>query len=277
MSKPYWDTKSCSALRLKGVLAQTRRAVMPEFRVVLVEPCFEESIGFVARAMKNFAITALHIVNPVAKLGAGARSRGGHAQEILDSIILHRSLQEAIAEVNLSVGTTAQRAHSSTNLLRTPATLREFAGLVKSKHGRIALVFGREGTGLNNHELGLCDMTLTIPSAETYPTLNLSHAAAIVFYELFGEGVPRPTEELASDQVRQTVVDYFSESLTRVGLEEYKIGLASHSLRTVMARSAMRRREGSVLAGAMRHIAEALSESSNGQRRENEVGPLGLG
>lgn len=250
---------------------------MPDFRVVLVEPCFEESMGFVARAMKNFGITALHVVNPVAQLGTDGRSRGGHAQEILDSIILHKSLQDAIEEVDVSVGTTAQRAHSATNLLRTPTTPKEFAELVKGKRGRIALVFGREGTGLNNQELGLCDMTMTIPSAETYPTLNVSHAAAIVFYELFGEGVSRPNEALASEQVRQTIVDYFSESLTQVGIEEYKVGLASHSLRTVMARSAMRRREGSVLAGAMRHIAEALSQSSHGQSRETEVGPLGLG
>ena len=258
------------------MIAQTWLPVMPEFRVVLVEPCFEESIGFVARAMKNFGITALHLVNPVARLGADGRSRGGHAQEILDSITLHESIQDAIQGVDVSVGTTAQRAHSATNLLRTPTTPRELAELVKGQRGRIALVFGREGTGLNNHELGVCDITLTIPSAEIYPTLNVSHAAAIVFYELFREDASRPTDELASEQVRQTIVRYLSKSLTGVGLEEYKIGLASHSLRTVMARSAMRRREGSVLAGAMRHIAEALSQSPRGRSQENEVFRLKL-
>lgn len=250
---------------------------MPEYRVVLVEPCFEESIGFVARAMKNFGITALHLVSPVAKLGDHGRSRGGHAQEILDSITIHESLQDAINGADFSVGTTAQRAHSSTNLLRTPTTPEKLAKLFKSQRGRVALVFGREGTGLNNHELSVCDMILTIPSAEVYPTLNISHAAAIVFYELFDEEVSRLTDEIASEQVRQTIVEYFFESLTRVGLEEYKIGLASRSLRTVIARSAIRRREASVLAGAMRHVAEALSQPSLGQRQTNEVEALSLG
>jgi tRNA/rRNA methyltransferase len=232
----------------------------------MVEPCFEESIGFVARAMKNFDLSDLHIVNPAAKLSINGRMRGGHAQDVLDSITVHGSLSSALEGLDLTIGTTAQRGYSSANLLRKPMTPRELGESTANLSGRIGLVFGREGTGLNNHELSQCDTIVTIPTAHTYPTLNLSHAAAIILYELHQSASPITNDELASEEVKLTIHRYLSESLSEIGLEEYKIGLMARALRSVIARSAIRRREASLLAGALRQISEELT------RRESLVG-----
>ncbi len=231
---------------------------MLRYRVVMVEPCFEESIGFVARAMKNFGLRDLHLANPTAVLGDSSRMRAGHAQEILDTIKVHCSLQEALKGADLSIGTTAQRSLSSTNLLRRCVSPKELGGMMEATEGSIALVFGREGTGLNNLELGMCDITVTIPAASEYPTLNLSHAAAIIFYELFTSTSGGLSEELASEGVKARILESFSESACSAANEEYKVGLAVRAFRNVLGRSAIRRREGNLLAGIMRKISEAL-------------------
>jgi tRNA/rRNA methyltransferase len=230
-------------------------------RVVIVEPRFEESIGFVARAMKNFGLSKLHLVNPVATLGDEGRMRGGHAQDILDSMVEHHSFKEALDGVDLSVGTTAQRAFASSNLLRKPMTPRELGRALKNQTGRVALVFGREGSGLTNLELGQCDAMVTIPTAAEYQTLNLSHAAAIVFYELFGSRETGPGDALATLDVKATILRYLTESARLTGMEERNVGMMARALRNVLGRSAIRRREGSLLAETMRRISEAMGKS----------------
>ncbi|MBO0888408.1 TrmJ/YjtD family RNA methyltransferase [Candidatus Bathyarchaeota archaeon] len=232
---------------------------VPSYHVILVEPAFEESIGFVARVMKNFDLNTLHLVNPAITLGSQGRMRGAHAQEILDNMKIQSSLSDAIRDLDFAVGTSAQKAHSSSNLIRKPMSPKELASVVSSHTGKIGIVLGREGTGLNNHELSLCDAVVTIPTAEAYPTLNISHAAAIIFYELFQSEPSNNTEELASQAVRETIILYLSESMKTVGAEDYKIGLTARAMRNIMGRSAIRRREGSLIAGAFRQISQAFS------------------
>src|SRR5437667_5763261 len=121
--------------------------------------------------MKNFGLTSLRLVKPVADFGHDGRMRGGHAQDVLDSATVDDSLLEADG-VDLSIGTTAQRALSSANLLRRPMTPRELSMVLAQQAGTVGIILGREGTGLNNHELGLCDAIVKIPSSEAYYKLN---------------------------------------------------------------------------------------------------------
>ena len=234
---------------------------LADLRVVLVEPGFEESIGFVARAMKNFGLSYLHLVNPKAALGPSGRSRAGHAQDVLDSIVEHASLKEALEGLHLSIGTTAQRSYSASNLVRKPMTPRELARALTNEAGTVGIVFGREGTGLTNLELDQCDATLTIPTVSEYQTLNLSHAAAIVFYELqiaAGESSP---DGLASEEVKKTILRFLSESAIRSGLEEHERVLLTRAFRNLLGRSAIRHREASLLVAALRRISETLTRT----------------
>jgi tRNA/rRNA methyltransferase len=232
---------------------------LTDLRVILVEPNFEESIGFVARAMKNFGLSNLHVVNPRTVLGSNGRMRGGHAQDVLDSIVRHSSLEEALEGLDLSVGTTAQRSYVSSNLLRKPMTPKELATVAKTQTGTVGVVFGREGTGLTNTELDQCDATLTIPACSEYQTLNLSHAAAIVFYELHLISGESATDELASEQVKRTILRFLSESAAQSGMDERDISLLARAFRNILGRSALRRREGSLLAEALRRVSQTLT------------------
>jgi TrmH family RNA methyltransferase len=241
---------------------------MPEFTVVLVEPEFEESIGFVARAMKNFGLKTLRIVKPIAKLSVAGRMRAGHAQNILDSMTIHSSLTSALNEADLSVGTTAQTSHSTFTLLRRPISPRELGEVLHNTTGTVAILLGREGTGLSNNELGLCDLIVTIPAASQYQTMNLSHAAAIVFYELFQSRNDDGWKEVLADEAtKRQILQFMSELAFSARLKEYKIGIATKALRNVMGRSAIRQREASVLAGLFRKISEMKTPNLAGSSR----------
>ena len=228
---------------------------------MLVEPSFEESIGFVARVMKNFGLSNLHLVNPRTVLGPSGRMRGGHAQDVLDSIVEDRSLKDALEGLHLSIGTTAQSSYAASNLVRKPMTPRELGHVLKNRTGTVGIVFGREGTGLTNVELGQCDATLTIPSVSEYQTLNLSHAAAIVFYELHVAAGESSMDGLASERLKKTILGFLSDSALRSGIEEHDRAQLMRAFRNVLGRSAIRRREGSLLAEVLRRISEALSQT----------------
>jgi tRNA/rRNA methyltransferase len=238
--------------------------------VILVEPNFEESIGFVARAMKNFGLSNIHTVNPRTILGPNGRMRGGHAQDVLDSLVEHSSLEEALEGIDLSIGTTAQRSYVSSNLVRKPMTPKELGRIVERQAGTVGIVFGRESTGLTNAELDQCDATLTIPASPEYQTLNLSHAAAIVFYELHNTSRESPTDKLASEQVKKTILRFMSESAAISGMKEHDGALLTKAFKNILGRSALRHREGSLLVEALRRISETLNqpkEPENSTRR----------
>jgi len=230
---------------------------------VLVEPSFEESIGFVARAMKNFGLSNLHLVNPKTVLGPSGRMRGGHAQDVLDSIVEHSSLQDALEGLHLSIGTTADRSYTASNLVRKPMTPRALGHVLRKQSGSVGIVFGREGTGLTNVELGHCDATLTIPAVSEYQTLNLSHAAAIVFYELHVAAGESSMDVLASERVKKTILGFLSDSALRSGIEEHDRALLTRAFRNVLGRSAIRQREGSLLVEVLRRISEALTRTKD--------------
>ena len=213
--------------------------------------------------MKNFGLSNLHLVNPIATLGPNGRMRGGHAQDILDSIVEHRSLVDPLEGLDLCIGTTAQRGYDASNLIRKPMTPQELVVKIQSFAGSVGIVFGREGTGLTNSELDQCDATLTIPASSEYQTLNLSHAAAIVFYELSLSSRESSADGLATDPIKKAILRFLSESAALSGMDGNDRGLLTRAFRNILGRSAIRYREGNLLAEAMRRISETLSLAIN--------------
>jgi len=185
--------------------------------------------------------------------------RGGHAQDVLDSIVEHTSLEEASEGLDLSIGTTSQKSYLPSNLVRKPMTPKELGRVVERQAGTVGIVFGREGTGLTNAELSQCDATLTIPASPDYQTLNLSHAAAIVFYELHPISGESATDQLASGEVKRTILRFLSISAAQSGVKEHDRALLTKAFRNILGRSAIRHREGSLLAEALRRVSETLT------------------
>ena len=157
------------------------------FRVVLVEPHYAGNIGSVARLIKNFSIHELYLVNPRAyHLSEEAFRWAVHAKDVLERAVVVKRLEDAIADASVAVGTTAK--YYEKLVRRTPVEPREMAEILEpywNSEEVAAIVFGREPSGLTNEELDLMDFNVTIPTSREYPALNLSHAVAIILYELY--------------------------------------------------------------------------------------------
>jgi tRNA/rRNA methyltransferase len=195
------------------------REALSRVRVVLVEPQEPMNVGAVARAMRNFGLARLYLVNPAPRVGPPwAREAywlAVHAEEILDRAVAVDSLMEALADVELVVATTGRPRE----LYPAPVVPAwEVPARVLSVEGEVALVFGRETFGLTNEELALAHVIGTIPTAPEQPSLNLAQAVVVFAYELFkavvGEG-RFPREELA----QVAALEAFFEDLGRYVLE----------------------------------------------------------
>ena len=155
-----------------------------EYCIVLVEPKYSGNIGAVARCMKNFDVSSLYLINPC-KIDDEARARAMHAQEILDNAKIFDTFEEARKELDYCVATSSIVGGTEKKYLRYAVTLKEFVNQIEDFDGRVGIIFGREDYGLYNEEIAACDAFITIPTSDRYRSLNLSHAVAIVLYDLF--------------------------------------------------------------------------------------------
>ncbi len=153
--------------------------------IILIEPRKQENIGSVARAMKNFNFDNLVLINPKCKIGIKASKVVKHGKDVLKKAKLKDF--SYLKKVDYLVGTTS-RLGTDYNIPRNAITIEQLAlkiSKINYKKLKIGILIGREGIGLKNNEINLCDILVTIPASKKYPTLNVSHACSIVLYELF--------------------------------------------------------------------------------------------
>ncbi|MEW5974418.1 MAG: RNA methyltransferase [Acidobacteriota bacterium] len=227
---------------------------LSDIRVVLVEPQSPGNIGSVARVMKNMRVKKLTLVNPRTPLTEEAYHLACGADDLLNSAHVTPSMEEALSGVRLAVGTSSRRVSWIPTALR-PAELAQ--GLVDLSPGwEVGLVFGPERTGLTNEHLRLCQWLVTIPSDPIFESLNLSHAVAIVLYEVF--------QKLSSSEIGRNLqlapyekVEEFHRQLEEWLLE---IGFLSadnpklimSTLRQVFGRAGLEERDVQILRGILR-------------------------
>ena len=154
-----------------------------EFIFILVEPIVPENIGFVARVLKTMGFSNLWLVSPCDHLSRSARKTGYQSHDILENALVFSSLESAIQNIDLVIGTTAKKRdgrHDYHHPRKLKSIIQGKADGLKS----VGIVFGREARGLSNEELDLCDLISTIPLSNSYPSLNLSHSAMVYAYEI---------------------------------------------------------------------------------------------
>jgi tRNA/rRNA methyltransferase len=155
-----------------------------DLRIVLVEPEYSGNIGFVCRAMKNFGVKELVLVNPNTNyLNNESKSRAMKAQDILFNAKKSSSLSNAVKKCDFVVGLTAKHTKKK-GLHRTVQSLQEFSLIHGKLNKKIALVFGTEKNGLTNEQLNECDFLVSIPTNYKYKSMNLSHSVAVTLYAL---------------------------------------------------------------------------------------------
>ena len=166
--------------------------MLDDVRVVLVEPSHPGNIGGAARAMKTMGIRDLALVRPRRFPDPQADWRASQATDVLDDATVSSSLEDVIADCGLVIGT-------STRERRIPwptQTAAEFAADLARDGARgqpVAILFGREVSGLTNEELQRCNLHLIIPANPVYPSLNLAMAVQVVCYELYQAAEHRET------------------------------------------------------------------------------------
>lgn len=152
--------------------------------VVLVHPLYEQNVGLIARVMKNFEASELRLVDPACEIGDEAYRRAMHGWDILEKAKTYNTLEEAVRDCDLIVGTTGKHGKRFSHVRRC-MNPEQLASKIAVARGKVAILFGREDFGLTNEELKKCNAVVTIPANKEYPILNVSHAVAIILYEIF--------------------------------------------------------------------------------------------
>jgi tRNA/rRNA methyltransferase len=153
--------------------------------VILVEPQLGENIGMAARAMGNFGLTRLRIVNPRDGWpNVHARRAASGADHILDQVELFDTVEQAVADCTLLFATTA-RAHDQAKPVVAPEAAAQEMSSQIAVGGNVAILFGRERYGLQNEEVALADRIITFPVNPGFASLNLAQAVLLIGYEWF--------------------------------------------------------------------------------------------
>jgi len=161
-----------------------------ELDIVLVGINHPGNLGAVCRTMLNHGFDKLSLVNPNCSPDEEeARNRAKHSGRILDTARIYNSLDEAVSESSLVIGTSGKREVGSKVLKRHFVLPWEFAEMLRDFDGRVSLIFGEEGKGLSTTDLDRCDFLLTLPTWEGYPIANLSQAVGHCVYELHRDRV----------------------------------------------------------------------------------------
>lgn len=232
------------------------------------------NVGTVARAMKNFGLGDLLLVDPPPLDPDGeAYGFAGRAREDVLPNATETTL-DAVVERYYTIGCTATTNEDARSHVRYPAlTASELPAHLRGLEADVALVFGRERTGLTNDELARLDAVCSVPASAAYPSLNLGQAATVVLYELREltlEETQHPEElhERAEEAEIERLHGQFESYLEAIGHPEPKRAKAARLFRRLVGRAHPTPREVRTLQGLFRRGVR-LGERARREKRED--------
>ncbi|MBR0573279.1 MULTISPECIES: tRNA (cytosine(32)/uridine(32)-2'-O)-methyltransferase TrmJ [Pasteurellaceae] len=156
--------------------------ILEKIQIVLVETSHSGNIGSAARAMKTMGLSQLRLVNPLQSIDDQAIALSAGAKDVLAQTQIFDTFDEAIADCQLVVGSSARLRHLQSTLIAP----RKGGKLIveQAQQGKVAMVFGRERVGLTNDELLKCHYHLNVPTNPEYSSLNLAMAVQLISYEI---------------------------------------------------------------------------------------------
>ena len=176
----------------------TALAAAENLRIVLVGTQHPGNIGAAARAMKTMGLSRLVLVAPEKAPDHDTRAMAAGADDLVEAAPVHATLREAVADCRWVLGCTARSRRVQLEELHPRDAAHR--ALLATASGPVAIVFGRERTGLENEELQLCHAAVHIPSDPAFSSLNLAAAVQVVSYELrcavLGLAAARPGEPM---------------------------------------------------------------------------------
>ncbi|MCF6458074.1 tRNA (cytosine(32)/uridine(32)-2'-O)-methyltransferase TrmJ [Pseudoalteromonas sp. MMG024] len=171
---------------------------LDKIRIVLVNTSHTGNIGSVARAMKTMGFSKLYLVDPVNPVDSHASALAAGATDVLGNAVVVDTLQEAIADCNTVIGTSARSRTLSWPMVN-PVECGEKLLAGTEQEGDVALVFGRENSGLTNEELQLCNFHVCIAANPEYSSLNLAMAVQTLCYETRMRYLAKDEQQIEQD------------------------------------------------------------------------------
>jgi tRNA/rRNA methyltransferase len=261
---------------------------LSDFAVAMVEPEFGINLGYLARTAANFGIKKVVVVSR-RKLDKEKISKAllfaAHGRSLIEKLEYFPSVRSLKRNFEILVGTTAIEARRKSNLTRRTLSPEECARMIfgqmkgpSNRSTKACFVFGRDTTGLTNEELRQCDHALTVRTLSTYNTLNVSHAAAIVFYtftKLRGSEeltkvrtiIRNSPPVLSGRKERERVVILFLRLAEDSEFQSFKQKLLRESLERVLNRSDPTLRELYLLMGLASKADSKIRRLSIGAAR----------
>jgi tRNA (cytidine32/uridine32-2'-O)-methyltransferase len=245
----------------------------PHVAVAVVDAETPGNVGTIARAMKNFGLSELLLVDPPELDPEGeAYGFAGRAREDVLPNATETTL-DALVEGYHTVGCTAITNEDPTSHVRYPAlTAAELPDHLRGVDADVAIVFGRERVGLTNDELARLDAVCSIPASSEYPSLNLGQAATVVCYELrsltLGEREtqhPAELHERADEADIERLHECFGAYVRAIGHPEPKRAKAGRLFRRLLGRAHPTPREVRTLQGLLRRGAEQVEKRDTGE------------
>ncbi|AIT09059.1 rRNA methyltransferase [Candidatus Francisella endociliophora] len=229
-------------------------------RIVLIEPSHSGNIGSTARAMLNMNLTNLWLVNPRKGIDDEAIALSCHATEVVKNAKIVNSLEDALDGIDYVVGTSARVRRVSLPIEPIAKVATKVLKKVQKSNEKIAILFGRERTGLLNEELLMSNVHAYIPSNEGYTSLNLAQAVQLVAYEIHRQAIEitdiRDVPEYnhlhkkASVKEQQGLYQHFEDSMIKSGfLDKEKPGHVMDKVKRLFQRSELESQEVNILRG----------------------------
>lgn len=226
-------------------------------KIVMVGTTHPGNIGAAARAMFNMGIERLCLVDPRCPVGEVAYARASGANAILDRRETWQELGQAVADCHLVVATSARRRSLSWPESSPRQLAKKVLGLADD--ARVALVFGREHSGLTNEEIQICHRMVCIPTNPAFSSLNVAAAIQVLCYELYSRHAPAAAPEIVDPEDRpassaelEGYFEHLREVLEDTGfLDPGRPGQIMQRLRRLYLRSEPSRNEINILRGTL--------------------------
>ncbi|OUJ19518.1 tRNA C32U32 (ribose-2'-O)-methylase TrmJ [Methanonatronarchaeum thermophilum] len=228
-------------------------------RVVLMNPKFEGNVGFIARLMANFGYNDLALVDPVS-IEDEARMYASQAEYILDNACIYNSFEEAVQNIDTKIATTGIPGVTDSNHIRMPYyTPKELKNQLDGYGGNIALIFGKEDHGLPNKIIKKCEIVTSIPTSDRYPVLNLSHAVAILLYEL--SDIQKTDISVPNQKEMKLIHNRINQILQLINHPKHKKQKTKLMMKRILGRANLTKREAYTLLGILKNTIKKIKQN----------------